>query len=898
MRKIFMRWSVLGSLLLGISVTAAEDLKGELQKGLFEEEGNHNTAAAIESYRRVASQFDKDRKLAATAIFRLGECYRKEGKTNEASIYYGRILRDFSDQTNLVKAVQQVASVTRIAVAGSADVSRTMESQGAAEAAAQLAELEQLTPNKVRIAMQKILNSSVYDSLLARQLEVERTLARKQENFTPDYPEVKALLLEKKILDDQVAAHVEIGFSELSRRVAAARGSQLRAGLGGAAPRSAQAEGSVSEESEEIKRIKLLLRDSPDLINAAGTGGLTLLQEAAAKGNATLCEFLLTNGASANGSGAPELTPLHYAAGRGYKKVVELLLARGARPDAKTESGVTPLHLAVLRKFPSVTEVLIKAGAPVNALATKEDTDRTGQALHIGKGWAPLHMAAFSHDLRLADLLLAAKADVQLAMPDGSTALHLAVAANDVSMAERFIKAGAPLNDLASGRAPLHMAVQAANAEMVELLLSAKADANLLTVHNQVDSKIRGLTALHFAKDTNIIASFLRHGADLDVRSDGNAFSDQGATPLRLFAGGNLAAVRMLVGVADNDAADAQGNTPLHEAVSKRQNEIVDVLLEAGAAVNKTNLAGATPLQLAVSLAETNLVGRLLKAGANPNLGYSQGYTPLHFAVRDRQREIVELLLKAKADPNLQNNDGDTPRDFAGKTGNNEIVEMLTKAGAKDIRRLSRIFVKTARMDAPSQMFFRDTDKLNRFTIFEVFAGLTLDWPDLPHVRISRMNSSTGQTNEISIDVEAALNAENNCEGNLWLQWGDILIIPEADHRVGEKWPGLTKQQEATLRRCVARRVTLKVRGEAQQVDVTLRSTLPRTPDNLSPFRLPDFVWNSKLLRASSDLTRVKVIRAASDVPGFGKVFNLQSQIPANALFLRDGDIVDVPDKE
>src|SRR5215471_7136931 len=64
---------------------STNDLTTTLQSGLFEEEANHNLAAAIQAYQSVAAQFDKDRKLAGTAIFRLGECYRKQGATNEAA---------------------------------------------------------------------------------------------------------------------------------------------------------------------------------------------------------------------------------------------------------------------------------------------------------------------------------------------------------------------------------------------------------------------------------------------------------------------------------------------------------------------------------------------------------------------------------------------------------------------------------------------------------------------------------------------------------------------------------------------------------------------------------------------------------------------------------------------
>src|SRR5437899_4070583 len=80
---------------------AADGLSETLQKGLFEEEANHNLEAAIKAYQSVLQQTDEQRKLAATAVFRLAECYRKLGKTNEAAAQYERILREFSDQSDL-----------------------------------------------------------------------------------------------------------------------------------------------------------------------------------------------------------------------------------------------------------------------------------------------------------------------------------------------------------------------------------------------------------------------------------------------------------------------------------------------------------------------------------------------------------------------------------------------------------------------------------------------------------------------------------------------------------------------------------------------------------------------------------------------------------------------------
>ena len=102
-------WLVGSVILAGAMVLRAQtnDLSAALQKGLFEEEANRNLDAAISNYQALTAQFDQDRQVAATAIFRLGECYRKLGQTNDAVVQYLRILREFPDQQTLATLSQQ-----------------------------------------------------------------------------------------------------------------------------------------------------------------------------------------------------------------------------------------------------------------------------------------------------------------------------------------------------------------------------------------------------------------------------------------------------------------------------------------------------------------------------------------------------------------------------------------------------------------------------------------------------------------------------------------------------------------------------------------------------------------------------------------------------------------------
>src|ERR1039457_2435919 len=102
------KWCI-GIFLLAAAFAPAQtnNLTALLQQGLFEEQASRNLDAAIADYSTLAGQFVKDRQLAATAGFRLGECYRAQGRTNEAAAQYQRILRDFSDQQTLATLSRQ-----------------------------------------------------------------------------------------------------------------------------------------------------------------------------------------------------------------------------------------------------------------------------------------------------------------------------------------------------------------------------------------------------------------------------------------------------------------------------------------------------------------------------------------------------------------------------------------------------------------------------------------------------------------------------------------------------------------------------------------------------------------------------------------------------------------------
>ena len=175
------------------ALAATNNLTSALQKGLFEEEANRNLDAAISNYQALATQFDRDRQIAATAIFRLGECYRKLGQTNDAVIQYQRIIREFSDQQTLATLSQQ--NLTGLGTTPQASSASATTSESTAktaeletEAAALKTQIERLSSLKredMRIAIQQNFSNPVLTTLMQQLNEAEQKLASLTNDYDP-----------------------------------------------------------------------------------------------------------------------------------------------------------------------------------------------------------------------------------------------------------------------------------------------------------------------------------------------------------------------------------------------------------------------------------------------------------------------------------------------------------------------------------------------------------------------------------------------------------------------------------------------------------------------------------------------------------------------------------------
>jgi hypothetical protein len=73
-----------------------------LEKGIYAQDTKGDIDSAIAIYQQLIAEQDINRSLAAQAQFRLGQCYQKQNRTDDATAAFQKLIHDYPNETGLV----------------------------------------------------------------------------------------------------------------------------------------------------------------------------------------------------------------------------------------------------------------------------------------------------------------------------------------------------------------------------------------------------------------------------------------------------------------------------------------------------------------------------------------------------------------------------------------------------------------------------------------------------------------------------------------------------------------------------------------------------------------------------------------------------------------------------
>lgn len=207
----------------------------------------------------------------------------------------------------------------------------------------------------------------------------------------------------------------------------------------------------------DLARVERLLeRGAP--LDWAPESGFGALHKALHDGRSDIAAVLIEHGADVNARGVYGITPLHIAED---PSLTALLLSKDAHTEAWSDTLGTPLNAAVLSGLADVAEVLLAAGAQIDA-----------RDVH---GSTPLHHAAGRGDLILTRVLVSKGADVNAANEPGFRPLHWAAGNGHAAVVKVLLAGGARPNVVgANGRTPMDMAKVGGHEAVMALLRAAR----------------------------------------------------------------------------------------------------------------------------------------------------------------------------------------------------------------------------------------------------------------------------------------------------------------------------------------------------------------------------------------------------------------------------------------
>ena len=415
--------------------------------------------------------------------------------------------------------------------------------------------------------------------------------------------------------------------------------------------------------------------------------GASPLYLASKRGKSEIVKLLLSHGANPNMK-ATDKYPMHAACNGQHYDLVKLLLEYNANIVVRDEHGETALHcvLKSVSMFPesagsvlAPVELLLDAGADVNAMSNDGET--------------PFYIACSKGLTSVVAKMLKYGAKVD-GISDKKLPMIVACRNKNVSVVQLLLSNGANPDIVEAGSSiidhralPLHIAATDGSSELVDLLLKHGSKIDISDAH--------GNTALHYAIEryqSRTTTSRYSHkgGATsnaesvvnilLENKADVNILNKSGETPMyRAVSRGLLDFVStMLQRYGGNPNTSSLDKNMLVAACEKRNVELVAMLLKHGADPNPVSVSwysysiSRLPLCTAVMQGNSDeIIELLIKAGADVNAKNSEGKTALCISIEtmtkrcnytyiDEKKKLstVRLMLERGADLNVLLPDG------------------------------------------------------------------------------------------------------------------------------------------------------------------------------------------------------------------------------------------------
>ena len=262
--------------------------------------------------------------------------------------------------------------------------------------------------------------------------------------------------------------------------------------------------------------------------------------------------------------------------------------------------------------------------------------------------------------------------------------LQAASAMGSVAAVKLLLQHNADVN-IGDGRwgSPLQAAAACESSEIVDLLL--QHGANACAKGGQWNSPL--IAAASLPGPSRPAETITRLLLDAGASIDGMTESDDNTAVLLASAQGCQEVLLLLLQAgADVSMVDSNGYTALHYASVRDSESFIDTLLEYGADVDTTNQEYLTPLYVAAEAGEVKCIKTLLDHGADLNTRSQYpdqlGWTPLHTAADNGNHAAVKLLLDRGANIEAIADKLYRPLHLAVSKDCHRTVELLLSYGA------------------------------------------------------------------------------------------------------------------------------------------------------------------------------------------------------------------------